>query len=382
MLASQSSPATAWPTPVATTGTLTAGDLQELVTDQAIHSDAGITADQIQPASLDLVLAAEAWRMPGSVLPRSGEPVRAIIEDFALEAMNLSKPTCLMRGGIYLIRLREQLRLPEGIEAYTNNKSSTGRIDCATRTITDGSTRYDRIAPGYAGEVWLEVTPRSFDVAVQSGCSLNQAIFFRRRQVLDHQGLLSAWTETPLLYNPSGQAVSPETAIVDDRVVMRADLTAPIVGYEATRSHRPLALHRTGTHDPADYFTPIPRPHSGFLFLEKDHFYILATRERVLVPTDLACEMVPYDPAAGEFRAHYAGFFDPGFGVHGQGPQGTCAVLEVRPHEDDLILRDGQPICAMAYERLTAVCARPYGGSGSHYARQQGPHLSKYFRRS
>jgi dCTP deaminase len=361
-------------------GTLSATDIRQLVASGAITSRAAIDSDQIQPASLDLMLGAEAWLMPGSMLPRPGERIRDLIDALAIERISLSKPCCLVKGATYWVRLREHCRFDAGLEAYTNNKSSTGRIDVSTRCLSDGSSRYDRIAPGYEGDLWLEICSRSFDVVVNSGLSLNQAIFFRQRRILDQADLRAEHAATPLLYDGEGRAIAAEQAIVDDRLVMTADLAAERIGYTATRSHRPLALHQPGSHDPGDFFAPIPRPASGYLFLEKDHFYILATCERVRVPADLACEMVPYHPASGEFRAHYAGFFDPGFGVHTDGAQGTSAVLEIRPHEDDLILRHGQPICAMAYERLSSPCTTLYGGQGSHYARQTGPRLSKYFR--
>ncbi|MFW5829713.1 MAG: 2'-deoxycytidine 5'-triphosphate deaminase [Planctomycetota bacterium] len=357
------------------TGTCTDSDLRTLITSQHIAADIPIADAQIQPASLDLRLGTECWRMPGSTLPQAGEQVRDLIERFAIEALDLSQPTCLQRGGVYLVRLQEHLQLPAGMEAYTNAKSSVGRIDLATRVLSDGNARYDRIAPGYAGELWLELIPRSFDIRLRAGICLNQAIVFADRQVLTQRELLSAHAEQALAYDGDGQAIAE--AISDGRLLLRADLQADPVGYVARRSLTPLDLLGPAQAGQL-FFEPIPRPRDGCLFLEKDRFYILASLERILVPLHLACEMVPYDPAAGEFRAHYAGFFDPGFGVRSSGSPGTRAVLEVRPHEDDLILRHGQPICAMAYERLTRPCDQAYGGGGSHYATQDGPRLSKY----
>jgi dCTP deaminase len=161
---------------------------------------------------------------------------------------------------------------------------------------------------------------------------------------------------------------------------MTADLSRPVVGYMAKRTHQPLVLNKVRNHNPEDFFAPVQQPNSGYLFLEKDRFFILATREGVVVPADLACEMVPFDAAAGEFRAHYAGFFDPGWGVFGGEERGAKAVLEVRAHQDDLILRHGQPICAMAFEQLTRPSTRLYGACGNSYASQDGPTLSKHFK--
>jgi len=360
-------------------GTYAIDDLRALIERGGVVSEAGVGPDQVQPASIDLCLSSEAYRMPGSMLALRGERVRDLIGDLALERLSLSNPSCLARGQVYLVRLRERFALAAEEEGYTNSKSSTGRIDLATRVVADGSPRYDRIPQGYQGEVWLEVIPRSFDVVVRSGDSLNQAIVFNGRRILDHHALAERHAADPLLYAADGPPLSGGDCLFDGRVVMTADLSTEVVGYVAKRSHRPVELARIASHATDDFFTPIPRPASGLLFLEKGSFYILATHERVRVPVDLACEMVPYDPAAGEFRAHYAGFFDPGWGVRTSGHQGARAVLEVRPHEDDLVLRHNQPICAMAYEALTAKCGEPYGGSRSNYANQDGPTLSKHF---
>lgn len=362
--------------PALQTGTLAADQISSLVADGCVTAHDGIAASQIQPSSLDLTISTVAYRMPGSMLPRSDEQLPDLIDDLALEERDLSQPACLARGQTYLIPLREQCRLPADVEAYTNSKSSTGRVDLATRVLCNGNPRYDRVPAGYQGALWIEVIPRSFDVVLQAGDSLNQAIFFHDRQVLGHRDLRKRHDHDCLLFTPEGTAVSAATCIHDDHLVMTADLSAEIVGFQAKRTHRPLTLHDIAAHHADDYFVPVRRPASGMLYLQKDCFYILSTWERVRVPLDLACEMVPYDAAAGEFRAHYAGFFDPGWGTD---TAGTCAVLEVRPH-DDLILRHQQPICAMRYEQLQQACSQPYGRYGNNYASQTGPRLSKHFR--
>ncbi len=359
-------------------GTLEASGIAALVASGAITAADGIDSGQVQPASLDLRLSDECWRMPASTLPLGSERVRDLVEALALERIDLSQTRCLARNQVYLARLAESVALPPGLEAYANGKSSTGRVDLATRVLSDGSPRYDRVPAGYRGELWIELIPRSFHVAARAGVSLNQAIFFHERAVLDQRELLERHAQDPLLYT-SGQEPAPSSAIFDGRLAMSADLARPLVGFVAKRTHRPLDLTRLRHHGPEDFFAEVERPRSGYLFLEQDRFYILATAERVRVPADLACEMVPFDPTAGEFRAHYAGFFDPGWGLLPGGPRGAPAVLEVRAHEDDLVLRHGQPICAMAFERLAAPCTRLYGSAGNTYASQEGPRLSKHF---
>ena len=363
---------------LAGSGTLEAAGLTALVAAGMVRADVPLTAGQIQPASIDLRLSREAYRMPGSVLPIAGESVRALAAGLALERIDLSEPVCLGRNQVYWVRLEERCALEPGLEAYANGKSSTGRVDLATRVLCDGSPRYDRIPAGHHGDLWCELIPRSFPIIAAAGVSLNQMIVFRDRRLLGQREITARHAAAPLLLNPDGTP-APASCVFDGRVVMGADLEREQVGWVAKRTHKPLDLLALGRHRPGDFFEPVHRPESGMLFLEQDRFYILVTREKVVVPADLACEMVPYDPTAGDFRAHYAGFFDPGWGLDAGVPTGRPAVLEVRPHQDDLILRHGQPICTMAYEALQQPCSRLYGVCGNTYAGQDGPRLSKHF---
>ncbi len=358
-------------------GTAEFEDLKALVSQGAIHSLAGIAPGQIQPSSLDLTLSEEAYRLPGSVLPLAGEQVGDLARELALERVDLSKPVCLARNQVYLVRVREELALPAGVEAYCNGKSSTGRVDLATRVLTDGTPRYDRVPPGYRGQLWIELIPRSFHIVVQAGVAVNQAIVFSGRHVLDQAAMLDRHVRSPMMF--VGSITCGAESIFDGRLTMTADLDRDIVGYVAKPTHLPLDLSKIAAHRGEDFFEPVRRPTGGYLFLEQNRFYILATRERIVVPGDLACEMVPFEATAGEFRAHYAGFFDPGWGIKDGKAVGAPAVLEVRPHQDGLILRHGQPICAMAYEVLSRPCTRLYGVCGNTYADQSGPRLSKHF---
>ena len=359
-------------------GTLDALAIRALIAQGILD---GAIESAIQPSSLDLCLDRECYRVPGSLLPLPGERVRELVQSVALERIDLDRPTCLGRGQVYVVRLRERLDLPGRLSAYCNGKSSTGRIDLATRVLADGSPRYDRIPAGYRGELWVELIPRSFAVIARTGDALTQAIFFAERQVLDHAGLAALHTRQALANDAGGRPCGGE-ALHDGRLLLSADLDRDIVGWVAKRTHLSVDLAARGALDARDFFTPVTRPTRGMLYLAQDCFYILATRERVVVPLELACEMVPFDASAGEFRAHYAGFFDPGWGVSGARAPGLPAVLEVRPHSDDLILRHGQPICAMAYERLQRPCQEAYGTRGNTYADQDGPRLSKHFRRT
>lgn len=364
-------------------GTYPSQTIHRLIEGGHIRGVAAPPAGRLQPASLDLSLAEEAYSVPGSMLPLPGEGVRELVRRFARRRVDLSTPEVFVRGEVYVVRLAEGLALPPEVAAYANSKSSIGRVDVQTRVLSDGNPRYDRIPAGYTGELWLEVIPKSFDVRIRAGDSLNQLIFYEGRTQLSQAQLDALAEEAPLLYSPEGGAIPTAQARFDDSaaLLMTLDLDQEVVAYVAKKSFCPVDLAEIGAHKAEDFFRPIPRPEGQTLYLSQGDFYIFSTYEYISVPPAYAVEMLPFDTGAGEFRAHYAGFFDPGFGYGQQGElRGTPAVLEVRPYEDDLIVRHRQPVCKMAYERLTAPPERLYGeGIASNYARQRGPRLSKFF---
>ncbi len=368
-------------------GVLPSQRIRDLVGGGSVRrGDDVVDSGRIQPSSLDLTLADEAYAVPGSMLPLPGEDVRDLARRYARRRLDLSEPQVLVRGEVYVARLQERLELSPELAGYANSKSSTGRIDLQTRLLTSSNPRYDKVMHGHRGELWLELIPKSFDVRVRAGDSLTQIIFFAARERLSLAELELRHERLPILREPNGQPIGSDRwpPGSPEGLLMTVDLEQDVVGFSAKRSFSPVDLAEVGTQDPSEFFEPIHRPKEGALFLSREAFYIFSTYEFIGVPPDLAVEMLPYDTSAGEFRAHYAGFFDPGFGYGRQGEVlGTPAVLEVRPYEDDLILRHRQPVCQMAYERLTEPPDRLYGVDlPSNYAAQRGPRLSKYFRPS
>lgn len=340
----------------------------------------GAAEEAVQPSSLDFTLTDEVYRLRGSYLPRSGEPVSAIARHGSLYHTNLNLP--LEVGGIYLIHLRETLALPPGIHATSSNKSSSGRIDLRSRLMADGVPRFDSIPAGYHGSLWLEVVPKSFPVKLHPGDRINQIRFFHgdsRFSSLEHRLLYDRYG---LLRDASGRTIKANDETVRDGITMTVDLALhDLVGWSAARSATNVLDTSRFDHDPRDFFEPIHRSPNGELTLRPGTFYILATKEKVLVPPNLAMEMANYDPSKGEFRSHFAGFFDPGWGWREKDEErGTAAVLEVEAFGQEFVLRDGQPICLMVYERLLAPPDKIYGAElGSHYAEQSGPQLAKWF---
>jgi dCTP deaminase len=327
---------------------------------------AELAPDQLQPASLDLRLGAEAVRIRASFLPGAGATVEDRLADLEMHRFPLDRGAVLEKGCVYLVRLEERLSLPPWLEAAANAKSSTGRLDLLTRTVTDRGTAFDRIEAGYAGPLWAEICPRSFSVLARSGQRLNQIRFAKGRARLDDAALAALNARTPLVDGP---------ALIDGGLGFSVDLAGGgVVGWRAKPHTGVVDLARVGHHDPAAFWEPLAAP-DGRLILDPGAFYILVSREAVTIPPDHAAEMAPFLAMAGEFRVHYAGFFDPGFGW------GTPArgVLEVRAHEAPFMLEHGQSVGRLVYERMSEVPAQLYGaGLGSTY-QGQALKLSKHF---
>ena len=370
--------------PAFSTGVLPSQGLREAIEEGEILSPEPIGEDQIQPASLDLRLGACAYRVPCSFLPGRDSTVGQKVEATAMHRIDLRDGAVLERGCVYLIPLMESLRLKHRTSAYANPKSSTGRLDIFVRLITDGGTEFDRVRPGYRGALWAEISPRSFSVLVRSGSRLSQLRVKRGspqwsesalRRLHEQVGLVDVDAESdPDLLKRGLLAITvkcePEP---DDRDA--------IVGYRAKHNTFLVDVDKIDHYDPADYWEPIQgRPGKGIV-LDPNDFYILGSRESVTVPVDHAAEMLAYDTLVGEFRVHYAGFFDPGFGLAEIGAAGTRAVLEVRTRDVPFLIEDGQVVGRLLYERLTEPPDKLYGqGIGSNYQRQRLA-LGKQFKR-
>ena len=325
---------------------------------------AGADALRIQPSSLDLTISDEIYKMKGVFLPRAGETIGDLLREGALFPWDLGKP--LELNGIYLVRLNESLALPPSVYARTNNKSSTGRVNLQARLLADGVTRFDALPRGYRGHLWLLLIPRSFSIKLTRGDALNQIRFFNADSTLIRTDLEALYAEDALLHTENGIHLQREHVELDDRggITLTVNLDQPIVGYKCRPSGGTILDFRVTDHDPSEFFETISRPKNGHLVLRRDEFYILSTLECLRVPPAFACEMVAYDPSKGEYRSHYAGFIDPGWGYGENGELPAAAlVLEMLLQDNDVILRHGQPVCKVVFERLaepaTRVARRP-----------------------
>jgi dCTP deaminase len=360
-----------------------------LAKDGAIAPAYPFAADQIQPASLDLRLGAVAYRVRASFLPGPGITVAQRIAELKLHEFALANGAVLETGCVYIVPLIERLALPADIAASTNPKSSTGRLDVFTRVIADETRGFDRVAGGYHGPLYAEISPKTFPILLREGTRLSQMRLHRGDPALNAEAMRELHARERL--------VDRAEAVMGDGVAVSIDLSgastnlraaglsvdrngAGIVGYRAKRHTAVIDVERRAAYEVADFWEPIAVRADKSLILDPDEFYILASTEAVQVPPDYAAEMVPFDPLVGEFRVHYAGFFDPGFGYAGAGGLGARAVLEVRSREVPFILEHGQVVGRLVFEKMLARPDRLYGaGIGSNY-QAQGLKLSKHFR--
>lgn len=353
-------------------GVLPDSGIRKLIDADSVSATQPILTDQIQPASLDLRLGTRAHRLRASFLTGRDATVADRLDELEMHSFDLSDGAVLEKGCVYLVPLMENLSLPQGVSAAANAKSSTGRLDLLTRTVIDGGTEFDRVHAGYTGPLYAEICPRSFSVLVRPGMRLNQIRFRDGQSVLSDGELQALHQHSPLV---------DTDALIQDGLGFSVDLrpkASTLVGYRAKPHTGLIELDRVNAYPPAEFWEEI-HSDTGRIILDPGAFYILVSREAVHIPPAYAAEMAPYMAMVGEFRVHYAGFFDPGFGHADAGGTGARGVLEVRCHEAPFVLEHGQVVGRLVYERMTASPDQLYGsGIASNY-QGQGLKLAKHF---
>ncbi|MBA3807325.1 MAG: 2'-deoxycytidine 5'-triphosphate deaminase [Solirubrobacterales bacterium] len=365
------------------TGVLPSQRLREAIANEwMLAGPWRIPAESVQPASVDLRLGEHAWALRCSFLPDSDSTVEEKIEDIAFERIDLRDGATLERDRPYLVPLIEELRLPTQLRAKANPKSSTGRLDVFTRVLTDRNHRFDEIAAGYQGKLYLEVVPRTFAIRVKTGLALNQVRLMSGEARLSDAALQGLHGDTPLLYRDAEPVDGSELSL-GDGLFLSLDVSGSaesIVGYRAKKNSLPIDLTKVGALKWRDYWEPVHPEKGGRIVLEPEVFYLLLSAEGVSIPPSYAAEMLAYDPTAGELRTHYAGFFDPGFGFHrDRTAPGSRAALEVRARDVSFMVEHRQPVCKLAFERMAEEPDVLYGKDiGSNYQGQLTM-LSKHF---
>jgi dCTP deaminase len=375
-----------------TTGLLPSQMLREAVVQgREILSPQPIGDDQIQPASIDLRLGEVAYRVRASFLPGGRALVRDKLDLLSMHRIDLSGGAVLEKDCVYIVPLCEYLALRSRTSAFANPKSSIGRLDVFARVITDHGAEFDRIREGYKGPLYAEISPRSFSILVRSGSSLVQLRIRRGSPAFSDTALRRLHEEVGLVETPNGSQAGMPSAheAIRDGLAFTVDVAGAaasgLVGYKARRHTDLIDVDRVDHYEPRDFWEPVFAHRGpggpGGIVLDPHDFYILASREAVVVPPDHAAEMLPYHTFVGEFRVHFAGFFDPGFGTSEAGGRGSRAVLEVRSHEVPFLIEDGQVLGRLVYERLITRPDKLYGRAiGSSY-QSQGLALSKHFKK-
>ena len=373
-------------------GVLSNQEILELINKDIITSENGIGKDLIQPASIDLRLGLKAWRVPASFLPGKENRVSGRLKDLAMHEFSLMDGAVLECGCVYIVKLLENVRLTENLTGIANPKSSTGRLDVFTRLIVDGSMEFEEVPAGYEGPLYAEISPRTFSILVRTGSRLNQ-LRLRRGQSFTSDKEMEILQEHVGLVTNQGDVNLHDK--IKDGVPLSVDLVGEngLIGYKA-RKHSMLIDIDKPNHYKSDLFWEKitvedllyqggdyhNKNNQGSLILSPDAFYILASKEYVSVPSKYAAEMRAYDTKVGEFRAHYAGFFDPGFGLTELGASKTKAVLEVRSHDVPFLIEQDQTVCRLVYEPMANVPSILYGEAGSSNNYQaQGLKLAKHF---
>lgn len=358
------------------TGILPDTEIAALFETGALVAPRAPDVDQIQPASLDLRLGEKAWRVRASFLPGPASTVADKLDRLKLHEIDISNGAVLETGCVYIVPLLESLNLPQHISASANPKSSTGRLDIFTRVMTDHGREFDKIPAGYSGPLYLEVSPRTFPIVVRSGSRLSQIRFRTGHALLTE-------SEVEVLHREETLVATDPPNISGGGIALSIDLSGEkgsLIGYRGKHHTGLIDVDKRAAQDVLDFWEPLYNHGAPELVLDPDEFYILVSQEAVHVPPLYAAEMTPYDPLVGEFRVHYAGFFDPGFGHSSAGGTGSRAVLEVRSHEVPFILEHGQIIGRLVYEHMLKRPSVLYGTDiGSNY-QAQGLKLSKHFR--
>lgn len=361
-------------------GILPSQELVRLIHNGGIKASEPISDDQIQPASLDLRLGATAWRVRASFLPGKQRTVEQCLDGLVMHQIDLSEGAVLEKGCVYIVPLLESVNLVAGLSATGNPKSSTGRIDVFTRLITDHGHEFDQVRAGYSGQLYAEIAPRTFSILVRKSSRLSQ---LRLRHGTPQRG-----DDSHLKLHQSQPLVDIDLGAEDIKngipisVDLNGNQKTGLIGYRA-KSHAGLIdVDNKDFYDVAQFWEPVYAQKDGGLVLDPGEFYILASKEAVRIPIDHAAEMIAYDTLVGEFRVHYAGFFDPGFGDAAADGHGTRAVLEVRSFEVPFIINHGQVIGRLMYEPLTYAPDKIYGQDLKSNYQKQGLKLSKHFKQS
>ena len=353
-------------------GSLTYEDYYDLHKNKHLRSE-NFSINQIQPSSVDLTLSSECYEISASFLS-SSNTVRNNLKKIKLKEIDLNTKYLFEKNKTFIVKLNETLLLSNNIFGICNPKSSTGRLDVFCRTILNYSDEYEKIPLNYKGEMFIEITSRSFDIEFQKGDSLNQMrLIFNKHLYINDKNLEKIHDEFFLTLDQYNNKIKPN---ISNGLKIGVDLSNEnkINAYVAKHTAPILCYQKIRNHNVKDFWEPLKADNQRIM-IKKNNFYILKSKEKIQIPENRAGEMIPYDTSLGDFRVHYAGFFDPGFGSI----SGSYAVLEVKTNEISFLLEDGQSIARIKYEMLNKNSKKLYGSDLNSSYQHQSLALSKHF---
>ena len=319
-----------------------------LIEKKHIYSNKPLNKNQTQPASLDLTLSDKCHRIKASFIPNNIK-ISKVIKELSLSKIDLNQNTLLEKNCIYLCELNEKLNLPNNIMGKSNPKSTTGRLDIFTRVITENGKEYDFINYKYKGKLYLEIIPQSFSIIIKKNTSLNQIRFFQ------------------------GSNIENKFKQINISVSIKKN---QVTAYKAKKITSAIDLNKINFYKVSKYWEEII-PEDNYFIIERDEFYILRSKESIMIKNNQAAELEPFKDSFGNFRVHYAGFFDPGFG---NSKTGTPAVLELRAYDTPFIIRDGQLVGQLNYYEIDEIKKETYGLSIKSNYSNQNLKLAKQFK--
>lgn len=360
-------------------GVLNSDQVRQLHSQGVIRAPAGLDA---KGSALDLHLGGRGWMLNGSIKQiNSSEKVEEVCGKYGTPFKLTEEGIALKKGGVAVVQLEEEIDFSQHpwFEGEATGKSSIGRLDILTRLLVNGCPEYERVPFKYAGPLYVEIAPISFDVRIYPRSSLNQLrIHCGRRTALN-----SLVGRRLLFESHDGQRFC---AIAQDDKTLSLDISSDSGGSSKLAAYvlrknelKELDLKQKGKINACDYFDAVKSP-DGALTLEVDRFYILRSVERLVLPDDIAVTGMAYSENLGELRIHYAGFAHPWFGMDRADKKiGTPLIFEVRAHSFPVILRHGEVFAKIIfYKMANSIPERDKEKEPDDYTNQELK-LSNYF---
>ena len=224
--------------------------------------------EQIQPSSVDISLSNECYEIKTSFLIPKNK-VRNKLKKIKTKKIKLKKSIILKKNKTYIVRLNEKLNLNNSIKGHCNPKSSTGRLDIFCRTILDNCDEYEKIPKNYCGEMFIEITSRSFDIKITSGDKLNQMSVAKiSNKYLSDNKLSKINKQKPLIF-------SNKENHIENGLNISVDLSSDnkICAYVAKKNSLHIDFTKIQFYETNKFWKPL-KPINKTIIIKNNKFYI------------------------------------------------------------------------------------------------------------